>query len=133
MDTHVRVAAWMRILWSAVGLVPALIFLLVFNGIGIVASVLTGGLIAVPFIMVVGAFLALLFSITALPGLIAGWGLLNYQPWARIVNVVLAALDLIHFPLGTALGLYSIWVMLHPETVMLFEGGRVSGRYPSHF
>jgi hypothetical protein len=133
MDSHVRVAAWLRILWSGVGLIPALIFLLFYGGISIVVGVVTGAVIAVPLLMVIGAFIATLIAITALPGLITGWGLLSYQPWARILNIVLSALDLFNFPLGTALGVYSLWVMLNPETVELFEGGQPIGRYPSHF
>jgi hypothetical protein len=133
MDTHVRVAAWLRLIWSALGLIPALLFLLLFGGIGVVGSIIGGAPVAVPFIMVFFSFLALIFAITALPGLVTGWGLLAYQPWARILNIVLSAIDLFNFPVGTALGVYSIWVMVQPETVALFEGDRVPGRYPTHF
>jgi hypothetical protein len=133
MDTHIRLAAWLRIIWSGLGLIPALLFLLAFGGAGIIASVLSGAAIAAPLIWVIGSFIALMIAITALPGLIAGWGLLAYQPWARILNIVLGALDLFNFPLGTALGGYSLWAMLHPETVALFEGGRPLGRCPTHF
>ena len=35
--------------------------------------------------------------------------------------------------LGTALGAYSIWVMLQPETLDLFEGRIRSEKYPAHF
>jgi hypothetical protein len=133
MDTHVRVSAWLRIIWSALGLIPALVFLLTFGGLGVVISILGGAPVAAPIFAVIGSFLALLVAITALPGLITGWGLLSYQPWARILNIVLGALDLFNFPVGTALGVYSIWAMLHPETVELFEPGRLPGRYPTHF
>lgn len=133
MDTHVRVAAWLRILWNVMALAPALLLLFVFGGIGVIGSALSGAVVAVPIFMVIGSFLALLFSITALPGLITGWGLLAHQHWARYVNVALSAFDLFAFPVGTVLGVYSIWVMLHPETVALFEGRRVTGRYPQHF
>src|SRR5438094_351143 len=102
MDSHVRVAAWLRIIWNGLGLVPALVFLLLFGGAGIVASVVSGAPIAAPLIWVIGSFLALLLAITALPGLITGWGLLTYQPWARILDIVLSAFDLFHFPVGTA-------------------------------
>lgn len=133
MDTHVRVTAWLRILWSAMGVAPALLLLFVFGGIGVIGSVVSGAAVAVPFLMVLFSFLSLLFLVTALPGLITGWGLLAYQSWARYVNVALSAFDLFIFPFGTALGAYSIWVMLHPGTVALFEGGRTPGRYPQHF
>ncbi len=133
MDTHVKVAAWLRIVLSGLGLLVALPLLLILGGFGVVASLLSGALVGVPVIGVILTFLALSLTITALPGLITGWGLLTFRPWARYVNVDLSAFDLFNFPVGTALGAYSIWVMLHPETVMLFEAGEVPGRYPSHF
>jgi hypothetical protein len=133
MDTHVRVAAWLRIVGSAFGLLLALPLLLALGGFGIVISVLGGALVGVPLVTLIVSFLALAFAVTALPGLITGWGLLTYRPWARYVNVALSAFDLFNVPVGTALGAYSIWVMLHPETVPLFETGEVPGRYPVHF
>src|SRR5687768_1664164 len=106
MDTHVRLVAWMRILWSALALAPALLGLFVFGGIGVIASVISGAVVAVPILMVILSFLALVFSITALPGLVTGWGLIANQNWARYVNVALSAFDLFAFPVGTALGVY---------------------------
>jgi hypothetical protein len=48
----------------------------------------------------------------AVVGLIAGVGLLQRAPWARILALVLAFLSLINPPFGTALGIYTLWVLL---------------------
>jgi hypothetical protein len=40
-----------------------------------------------------------------IPGILAGWGLLNYKPWARILAIVLSAIRLINIPIGTVLAL----------------------------
>jgi hypothetical protein len=45
-------------------------------------------------------------------GLAAGWGLWQREPWARIVALILGVIALIHFPVGTALGIYTLWVLL---------------------
>ena len=58
----------------------------------------------------------------SLPGLITGIGLLKYQSWARIVGIVLAAINLINIPFGTALGIYGLWVLLNKQTEPLFAG-----------
>src|SRR5215472_6107131 len=42
------------------------------------------------------------------------WGLFERQSWARILGLVLGVLALLRFPLGTALGIYTLWV-LAPE------------------
>jgi hypothetical protein len=135
MDTHVRVAAWLRIFWSAGGLLVAILVLLFFTGLGAALGISGDNEArgAMPWIWTAGIFIALFFGLLSLPGLVTGWGLLTYRPWTRILDIVLSAFDLFHMPLGTALGAYSIWVMLHPETFALFEAGVPPRRYPAHF
>jgi hypothetical protein len=48
-------------------------------------------------------------------GVAAGWGLWQREPWARIVAIILGVISLLHFPLGTALGIYTLWVLLPNE------------------
>jgi hypothetical protein len=45
-------------------------------------------------------------------GVAAGVGLLQRAPWARILALIVGFLSLISFPFGTALGIYTIWVLL---------------------
>ena len=63
-----------------------------------------------PFMMAAG----LAISAVAIAGVIAGWGLLDRRPWARLLAIVLGCISLIHFPFGTALGIYTLWVLI-PE------------------
>jgi hypothetical protein len=42
---------------------------------------------------------------------LTGYALLTRQPWGRILAIVFAIFALIHFPLGTALGIYTLWVL----------------------
>ncbi|MBL7852218.1 MAG: hypothetical protein JNN04_15045 [Cyclobacteriaceae bacterium] len=46
----------------------------------------------------------------ALPSLIAGWGLLNGRTWAMTLALIVGCLRLFSFPIGTAIGIYTIWV-----------------------
>jgi hypothetical protein len=135
MDTHVKVAAWLRIAASALYLIGALFVMGVFGFAGAAAGVSgdPGGAEAAPWIAVFGSAITIGLVLLALPGLITGWGLLTYRPWARIVNIVLSILDLFAVPVGTALGAYSLWVMFNPEVTALFEAGGPSARYPTHF
>ncbi len=48
----------------------------------------------------------------ALAGIAAGWGLMDRQSWARWLAILLAFLALPGFPIGTALGIYTLWVLL---------------------
>ena len=45
-------------------------------------------------------------------GMATGWGLWQREPWARIVALILGVLALLQFPVGTALGIYTLWVLL---------------------
>lgn len=47
--------------------------------------------------------------------LVLAWGLLERERWARVFGLVLGFLALLRVPFGTALGIYTIWVLL-PET-----------------
>ena len=48
-------------------------------------------------------------------GFFAGWGLLQHASWARILALVLGFLALLSIPFGTALGIYTIWVLLSAD------------------
>ena len=53
--------------------------------------------------------------ILAAGGVCVGLGLMQRAPWARTAAIILAVLALFHPPLGTALGVYSLWVLLADE------------------
>jgi len=52
----------------------------------------------------------------ALAGMIAGWGLLQREPWARGLALVVAVFALFNLPWGTALGIYTLWALLPEES-----------------
>ncbi len=57
----------------------------------------------------------------AAAGFFAGWGLLRRAPWGRMLTIVLSFLALFHVPLGTALGIYSLWVLLPAQSEREYE------------
>jgi len=42
--------------------------------------------------------------------------LLQRQEWARIVTLVVGFIALLNLPFGTALGIYTIWVLLPTQS-----------------
>lgn len=71
-----------------------------------------------PLISLVATFLIM----KAFAGFVAGWGLLQREPWARMVAVVLAFPSLMfNVPFGTALGIYTLWVLLPAESDVEYE------------
>ncbi|MEA2339401.1 MAG: hypothetical protein QOE82_3408 [Thermoanaerobaculia bacterium] len=118
MRDHVRILGWCFIVYSAiVALVGMEIGAIVFFG-GVIsgdhqARFITGA---------VGSAIACFLIIISLPGIFAGLGLLKMRPWARIVAIVVGVLHILSFPLGTALGVYTLWVLLNAETEAMFRG-----------
>jgi hypothetical protein len=49
-------------------------------------------------------------------GIIAAWGLFQRLRWARVLTLIIAFLSLIHIPFGTALGIYTIWVLFPAQS-----------------
>ena len=75
------------------------------------------------------AFLRPLLSVVAILviggsalGFFAGWGLMHREPWARVLSIVLAFLMLfINIPIGTAVGIYTMWVLLPGDSEREYE------------
>lgn len=111
IERHTKILAILWIAISIYGLVPA--FGLFFgSGVAMHFVPFPMRTFLMPIVGVVGIFL----MASAVLGLLAGWGLLNYRPWARVLALVLGVISLIHVPLGTALGIYTLWVLLPAES-----------------
>ena len=128
MTTHVKILGVFYIVLSALGVCGAL-----FVGLGVgIASGIVGAeaatseeaAVALPIIGVAGTALVVFLLALSVPGLIAGIGLLKFKPWARILAIVLSAINLINIPFGTILGIYGLWVLLNKETETLFGDSR---------
>jgi hypothetical protein len=125
MDQHVKIVAYLLIALGVLGLAAALCVLVAGVGVGGAAGAAANGndervaaLFGGGMMMIVAAFIGLL----SIPNIIAGWGLLKRKPWARVLAIVLACLSLLNMPIGTAIGAYSLWVLLNDETRRLFPG-----------
>jgi hypothetical protein len=128
MVTHVKVLGVLYILVSALSLFAALFLMLAVSAAtGIVASAADpqDAAIALPIIGISGTALVVFLLLLSTPGLITGIGLLKYRPWARILGIALSVINLIHIPIGTALGIYGLWVLLNKDTEGMFKTGTV--------
>lgn len=118
MERHITVVGVLHIAYSVVGVLIGLFLFTFLTGIGI----FTGDDVALTVLALVATFLAGLFLITSIPGIIGGIFLLQRREWARILVIIVSFFDLLHIPLGTFLGAYSLWVLLNSEVVAVFQG-----------
>lgn len=116
MEKHVTAVAAIHIGFSVLGILIAIFVFFILEIIGIASQDRDAHLI----LTIIGSSVALILLILSVPSIIGGVGLFKKRNWARILVLVISAIDLINFPIGTAIGVYSIWVLVQDETVKLF-------------
>jgi hypothetical protein len=116
MATHIKILAWLHIVFGIFG---ALAALAIFGGT-MFGAAFAGSLTSSAIVGVTGGFVSIFIGALAALQLVAGWGLLQRKPWARILTIVLGVISLIRFPWGTALGIYTLWVLLSKDGAAQF-------------
>lgn len=134
MKDHVRILAILNIVVGSIGILVGVLLLFMFGGVGLLAgfSGEPDAAIALPILGVVGSVIFVILLVMSAPQIIGGIGLLNRQPWARILVIVLSALGLLSIPIGTAMGIYGLWVLLHDQTTQLFSNDASRSAQPIH-
>ena len=125
MHTHIKVLAVLQIVYASIGIAIGIGLLMIFGGAAAIVGLSADpseSLVAVPIITAVGTLAAGFFLLLSLPRLVAGIGLLKYRNWARILTIVVSGVGLFDVPVGTALGIYGLWVLLTREGAALFSG-----------
>ena len=117
--THVMIVGWFNIVSSLIFVVLALLGFTLFAGIGIAS----GDSEALPILSLFGCVALVLFGVFAIPGILAGWGLLSRKSWSRVFGIVVAILHLFNIPIGTAFGVYALWVLSEPDAEAYLAGG----------
>ena len=77
-----------------------------------------------PFGMGIGGLIPVVMAFTLLAfglALFTGLSLMNRKPWGRTLAIVAGILALLKFPLGTALGIFTLWVMAPRESGVEYE------------
>jgi hypothetical protein len=120
MDKHVTLLGVLFIAYHVLGLIVGIVIMTVLSTIGC----LTNDPHAMTVLTAVGVGLGTFLIVLSVPGLIAGIALLMRRRWARILALIVGAFDLIDIPFGTALGIYSFWVLLHDDTIRVFGADR---------
>jgi len=123
MEFHVKVLAILHIVTGVITALIGVLAMLALGGLGVLAGAVAregGAFVTLPILGGIGLLVFVLMLALSIPGIVAGWGLLKFRSWARILTVVLSALHLFHVPFGTALGIYGLWVLLSNEGQKLF-------------
>ena len=130
MEKHVTLVGILNIVYRSMAIIGALILFALAFGFGYLMEFVSrfdhnemheippGVLNIVPIILTFVGVLIMIFSIT---GIIGAVGVLKKKEWGRITLLIVSFFSLLSIPLGTILGVYSIWVLLNDETIRLFN------------
>jgi len=127
MVKHIDVLAILFFVWGGFQLFIGLILALIYVGLGAAMGVAGGAggeeelLITGILMGGVGAVVSIFVMLFSLPSFAAGIGIRRRKPWGRIVGIVVGALALTNLPLGTALGVYALIVLLDKEVGEVFS------------
>lgn len=116
-EKHIRIIAWIHLVLGGLVLLAALLaFVAVLLG-----GLFSGEILAFLASPIAATVIAIVIGVFAVPGLLAGKGLLEGKSWARVLAMILAVFHFTHFPLGTLFCIYSFWVLWGKEADPHFE------------
>lgn len=117
MKNHVKTVAIIQIIRSSLWILASAALIIVFGFLlGTVNDPTAETVFRILIITLPGFFG--LFSIL---GLVSGIGLLSHKNWARIITIITTGMGCLSIPIGTLVGVYSIWVLMQDETIKLFN------------
>lgn len=114
---HITLVGILTLVHSGLVVAVAILAFGVLTGIGAVSGDEDAFLVLGIIGTVLGGFLLLL----SIPGIVGGIALLQRARWSRVFMIVLSAFKLMDVPIGTALGVYTIYVMLRPDVIAVLD------------
>ncbi|MGD0584053.1 MAG: hypothetical protein ABR974_14050 [Bacteroidales bacterium] len=118
MKKHVTIVGALQIGFSSLWLILAVVLFFIFN---FARSQVGDDETALKVLGFLSISLPLFIGVLSLLGLVSGIALLSYKGWGRIITIIVSALGCFNIPIGTLVGVYSIWVLMQDDTVKLFN------------
>ena len=112
IEKHIRTLGIIYIVWGILSILFGLLLIAFFGFISMVADDPQAAVV----LRLIGTIAVAFTLVTGIPEIVGGWGLLKKCGWARILVIIMAAINVVDFPLGTALGIYGFWVLFKDES-----------------
>jgi len=117
MDRHITIASVLNIANGLITFAVGLFLFIIITGSGLISR----EPVAIFVTSTVGSTLAIFFTVISIPSLLGGIGILKRKGWARIFMLIVSMLNILAFPIGTIIGIYTIWVLMQDEAIVLFD------------
>lgn len=123
MRDHINLLGILQLAWGGMALLLAASLLLLAIGATAIAYAADNAVTATA-----TALLFVLFALALVAGGWANWwagrAVREHRSHGRTVALLLAVMNLFVLPFGTALGIYTFWVLLHNDVRALFDHGQ---------
>jgi hypothetical protein len=117
---HVTAVGVLHIGLGVTGLLVACVVLAATISPGVIAWMVEGDPVPLGILSIIGGVVALFLFVFSVPGIVGGIGLLKHKSWARYVVLILGAVGLANFPIGTIVGAYTIGVLVQDKAAQVF-------------
>lgn len=112
MDIHTRITAALHIVIGVLGAGTMLLFALGANWLRSFIDASGGDAAVTSFVFGFGTVLAGFFALLLATEAIAGVALLKGSQTGRVFVIAFGILELLNFPIGTVVGVYTLWALL---------------------
>ena len=111
MQKHINLVGALHIGLGITGVLGACFLFVLMLAPGILVNMIADEVIPLFILSTIGTLLSFFILLTSIPGIVGGIALIRGKGWARIFVLILSVLILFNFPIGTAIGAYSIWAL----------------------
>lgn len=118
MQLHVTILGWLFVVSGFLAVISGAVVAYVLNVVG--ETVLTGDPLAHSLVTQFGLGVGIFLALLSIPSIAAGVGLLARASWSRALALIVGVVRMINVPFGTALGVYTLWVLLQDEAHAYF-------------
>lgn len=132
MEKHIKLVGVLNIVYRSVAIIGSMVLFLLAGLFGRIMDYLErrGELHMedVPreildFVPIILVAIGIVIVVVSIAGIIGAVGVMKRKEWGRIVLIVVSFFNLMHVPLGTVLGVYTLWVLFNDEIVRIFNPG----------
>jgi len=118
MEKHINLVGILWITYGALNFLMALFFFFLFFGLSFIPNIEIE--VSIVFrVLAISIFITML--IFSIPDIIGGIWLMKRKEWARILILIFAFLNILAFPIGTALSIYTLVILFNNEVAQLFK------------
>ncbi len=121
MENHINIIG---VLWIVSGILGFFAALFVFGFLFGISFIPDMGYEAPLILRALAVIIGFFIAVFSIPEIIGGVWLMKRREWARILVIVISFFNLLSFPFGTAIGIYSLIILFREDTVQLFEKGK---------